>query len=392
MTELRKNRQPELTAIMIAPDRDLAGQFLATQTMARTFHLLAELKAYPPVQALDIRLRQLRPDMVLVDLASDLAKASELIEFVAAFRPPIFVVGLHRENNTDAILTSLRAGATEFLHAPFDMEIQREAIGRISKKRAPQARPEQDRGRVIAFSSTKPGSGASTLAAQAAFALQKSSGKRVLLADFDLWSGTVGFCFKLSHWYSLPDALQQMEQGDEPDWASLVVNADGVDVLPAPDVPKAISVEPERLHGLLEYTRTLYEYVVVDLPSVFERLSLITLSASESAFLVCTAELSSLHLTRKAILYLLRLGFGQERYKVLVNRLGRQDAISTDDMAKIFGAQVHRTFPNDYLSLHKGLTVGQPLGVKSPLGRTIEEFVAQLAGRDAAGKTGSTVM
>ena len=60
---------------MIAPDRDLAGQFLATQTMARTFHLLAELKAYPPVQALDIRLRQLRPDMVLVDLASDLAKS-----------------------------------------------------------------------------------------------------------------------------------------------------------------------------------------------------------------------------------------------------------------------------------------------------------------------------
>jgi hypothetical protein len=80
------------------------------------------------------------------------------------------------------------------------------------------------------------------------------------------------------------------------------------------------------------------------------------------------------------------LGFGLERYKVLVNRLGKQEGIKSEDMAKIFGAPVHAMFPNDYLSIHKGLTVGAPLGGKCPLGKSVETFAGQLAVRAQAEK------
>ena len=373
-------KQTELTALSIAPDRELASQFTVTLPLTRVFHILAELKSYPPDQTLDIRLRQLRPDVVFVDLASDLDRACELIEFVAAFKPPIFVIGLHKQNDSNAILRSLRAGATEFLYAPFDPDMQREAIGRISRLRRPQAVGPVERGKLIAFTSAKPGSGASTLASQTAFALHRLSHKRILLADFDLWSGTQGFFFKLSHWYSLPDALKQFETGDV-DWSSLVVNAEGVDILPAPDQPRDVGIDAERLHDLLEYARSLYDWIVVDLPSVFDKLSLITLSDTDDAFVVSTSELPSLHLTRKAVGYLNRFGFVQERFRVLVNRMGKQEGFTGEDMAKIFGAPVHRTFPNDYLALHKGLTTGQPMGARSPLGKTIEEFAGVLAGK-----------
>ena len=55
----------------------------------------------------------------------------------------------------------------------------------------------------------KPGSGASTLAMQTAYALRRASGKRVLLADFDLMAGSLGFYLKLDHAYSLVDLIQQ---------------------------------------------------------------------------------------------------------------------------------------------------------------------------------------
>ena len=103
-------RQSELTSLVISPNRELAQQFSATLPVTRAFHILAEMKSYPPIQTLDIRLRQLRPDLVFVDLASDLDQAAELIEFVAAIRPPVFVVGLHFLNDSGAILRSLRAG------------------------------------------------------------------------------------------------------------------------------------------------------------------------------------------------------------------------------------------------------------------------------------------
>src|SRR6266536_3143389 len=168
------NPQSELTSLVISPNRELAQMFAATLPATRAFHILAEMKSYPPVQTLDIRLRQLRPDLVFLDLATDLDQAAELIEFIATIRPPVFVVGLHFLNDSEAILRSLRAGATEFLYAPFDIEMQRQALNRIIRLRKPATRSEAERGRLIVFSSSKPGSGASTLACQTAFALEKT--------------------------------------------------------------------------------------------------------------------------------------------------------------------------------------------------------------------------
>src|SRR5438093_85451 len=219
----------ELTSLVISPNRELAQQFSATLPVTRAFHILAEMKSYPPVQTLDIRLRQLRPDLVFLDLATDLAKAAELIEFIAAIRPPVFVVGLHTHNEPGAILQSLRAGATEFLYAPFDLEMQRQALGRIMRLRKPPRRTESERGRMVVFSSSKPGSGASTLACQTAYALRKG-GKRILLADFDLANGSVAFFAKVNPGYSLADALTPAAEAGQSDLTSLAVSADGVDI------------------------------------------------------------------------------------------------------------------------------------------------------------------
>jgi pilus assembly protein CpaE len=293
-------------------------------------------------------------------------------------------------NDSAAILRSLRAGATEFLYSPFDLEMQRQALARIVRLRKPSTRSEADRGRLVVFSSSKPGSGASTLACQTAFALSKQSGKRVLLADFDVSSGSLAFFLKISPEFSLLDALRQMDDAGEPDWSSLVVNSEGVDVLTAPDTPGSGDIDPDRLHDALESVRELYDWIVVDLPSIFEKISLLTMSDCDEAFLVSTSELPSLHLTRKAVAYLGTVGFGLERYRVLVNRLARQENITSDDMAKIFGAPVHATFPNDYLSIHKGLTVGSPLGGKCALGKSVDSFAGQIAARGLAEKKKGT--
>ena len=68
----------------------------------------------------------------------------------------------------------------------FEEAIQQQALSRLHRLREPVATVAAQPGRIVVFASAKPGSGASTLAAQTAFSLRKSTGKRVLLADFDL--------------------------------------------------------------------------------------------------------------------------------------------------------------------------------------------------------------
>ena len=380
-----RGKEQEISALLIAPDRELARQFNATVPQTRAFQVLADLKAYPAQQTLEIRIRQLNPDILLLDLASNPDAAADLIRFVTSLTPPVHVVGLHREKNSEAILRSLRVGASEFLYAPFDPGIQQEAIARLRRMVKPELAATPETGNIVVFSSAKPGAGASTLATQTAFALKRLTGKRVLLADFDLMGGTIGFYLKVSHSYSVIDALQHAEHLDPALWSSLAVHCGGVDILPAPGAPYADPVEGGRLNLVLDYAQRLYEWVIVDLPAIFHRMSLMTISEADRVFLVSTSELPSLHLARKAINLLAQLGFPKERFQIVVNRVSKRDGIGTADMEKLFNCSVHASLPNDYFSLHRVVTLGQPLTGDGELGRAIESLAGKLSGSLAGG-------
>jgi pilus assembly protein CpaE len=131
---------------------------------------------------------------------------------------------------------------------------------------------------------------------------------------------------------------------------------------------------------LVEQARQIYDWVILDLPTVFNRTSLMAISECERAYLISTTELPSLHLTRKALTMVGQLGFPKERFHVVLNRVDRRDNMGVDDMEKLFGCKVHARLPNDYFSLHRVVTLGQPLGAEGDLGRAIEGVASVLSG------------
>src|SRR5260221_13443492 len=126
--------------------------------------------------------------------------------------------------------------------------------------------------------------------------------------------------------------------------------------------------------------RRLYDCVIIDLPAFFHRTSLLGFSETDIAYLVTTAELPSLHLTRKAIEMLHQLGFDKARYNILVNRLNEHEGIGGGDLEKMFDASIKATLPNDYFSLHRVVTRGEPLTGEGELGKAIEGLAGKLAG------------
>jgi pilus assembly protein CpaE len=271
-------------------------------------------------------------------------------------------------------------GATEFLYAPFDAQIQTEAITRLHRLLQPSPAEDVQPGSLVVFTSVKPGSGASTLAAQTAFALRRTTSQRVLLADFDLMGGIIGFYLKLTNTKSLLDAIQFADYPTDTPWPSLVAASDGVDILPAPETPHTGPIDAARLHAVLEHARMNYDWIVIDLPVVFQRLSLMTISESDHAFLVSTSELPSLHLARKAVNLLDQLGFPKERFQIMVNRVNKRDEIGGSDIEKLFNCSVNSRIPNDYFSLHRAVTLGQPVDGHGELGKAIESLAGRLSG------------
>src|SRR6187402_1408605 len=286
-----QSSETPIVALLISPNRDMADAFLRAATPVRLFQVVSDLKSYLPEQVLEMRLRQSKPDVVLLDLSTQIDEACETIRFLLNRNPPIQVVGLHTHQDGTAIVRSLRAGASEFLWTPFEAAAQRSAYERVAKLRAPAAIEERELGSVFAFASTKPGSGASTVAAQSAFAIQRLTQKRVLLLDLDLMGGTIGFYLKIQHPHLFVDLLDRENLPNQEEWETLTAHLDGIDILPGPEEPQTTTLDPGRLSLVIAMLRKQYDFVVLDLPSIFHRTAMLAFSEANSACLVTTAEL-----------------------------------------------------------------------------------------------------
>jgi pilus assembly protein CpaE len=379
MTQAITNRQSALTALLIAPDRDISGQFTKVCECLNAFEIMAELKSYPTEQTLEIRLRQLDPDVILLDVATDQARALALISHVTRVSFGVSIMALDGASEPDMVVRILRAGASEYLQSPFEETTMREAVARLVRLRRPDPGGPGEIGTVLAFSSVKPGSGSSTLALQTAFALSRTTGQRVLLVDLDVAGGTAGFCLKLDLSTSVVDAVEQADRMNPSLWNSLAGSCEGIDVLPAPAIPADEAADPARIQTVLDHARTMYDWIVVDLPVALERTSLITMSQTDRVFLISTAELPSLHLARRAVGTLEQLGFPKERCEIVVNRVDARSKLKMSELEKLLRCRVHGTLPDDYFSLHRAVAMGEPLPPDEELGASIEGLAARSA-------------
>ncbi len=379
MSSTATARGGELRAILIAPDRELAGRFTATLAASRAFQILADLKKYPSEQTMDIRLRQLQPEVVLVDVASDLDAACQLIRRLASLGPPVPAIGLDTAGRPDTVMRVLKVGAREFLAAPFDPAVQRDAVAGIIRQRKPEAAPDGEPGRIIAFSSAQPGSGASTLACQTAFALRRLTRQRVLVADLDTAKGSVGFYTACQATHSFLDVLEAAGRSGFVPVGSMTAERAGVSVLAAPEAPVDLPLDPVRFREALELVRRHYDWTLLDLPAIFHRVSLLALAGADKTFLVATAELPSLHLARKAVRMLGQLGIGGDRLEVIINQAGRRAGMSGQDLEKVLGCPARVTLPDDHAGLHQAVALGGPVS-PGGLAEATEELAGRLAG------------
>lgn len=342
--------------------------------------MLAEVNKYAPGSMLEIRFRQLRPVAVVVDLATDPSSACEVIRLAALQDPPVLALGLDYVPRPEIVMQALRAGACEFVTPPFGIENQRQAADALRRLALWDDSDEAESGRLLAFAGVKPGCGASALAACAALELARQTGRRVLLADLDLAGGAVGFYTGVEHNYSILDLLETEGAGEPVAAVPAVVSRHGLDILPAPAIPRALPPDDLRIKQALERLRRVYDWIIVDLPVIFQPVSLIVLSESDCTYLVTSPDLGSLHAGRKAVRLLNMAGAGPERFEVVLNRAGRRDGSRLGEIGEVLGRKVQLMFPDDPGALLAAAATAARLDPSSPLGEAIRRWVESWTG------------
>ena len=324
----------------------------------------------------------------LADVASDSVKAIvvgmsvqeralQVLRDIHADCPGILTVAAHTSESASLLRAVMRTGASDFLTPPFHpADIQRcfQSIATLDG-----AGPA---GSLVALTPCQGTDGASTIALHVAQGIAQSTEQTALLVDCDIQCGVAAFRLGLHPTYTLADALANIDKLED-FLPKIVTRWRDFDLIAAPESPLGLMGDHmERLPETLGATRRLYKTVVADLPPGLYAAGVDVLLAADRILLVCTPEITSLHLARRRVSELVDSGIDRDRLSVLVNRTGSRNAAPAREIERAIGMPVHHTLANDYDAVTEAAVAGGLVPPESRLGRDIAALVAQISGSE----------
>jgi pilus assembly protein CpaE len=324
------------------------------------------------------------PDIVLLEMTACLDRLEETLQEAKRRAPKTKTVIVHPEADSKSVLAAMRAGADEFISAPWG-ETLGPALDRLS--RLLDREPAMiHHGKVVALLSAKGGCGATSIACHMAMDLHRLTGQPVALADFDLVSGMVGFLMRGDKPYSVLDAIDNLSRLDDSLWKALVMEVKpGLTVIPAPQLYSPDQFpQREQLKALLGFMRSRYDWIVLDLGRSLNTIVSNIYDELDQVLLVAVLEAAALHGVKTILRRLAECGQDLTRVQLVINRAPKMLDIPLDELAKTLGRPVYATILNDYLSIQDSYSTGNLLAAGTKLGHQYTDLATKVAKLPAA--------
>lgn len=328
--------------------------------------------------------------LVVIGAEVELEEALMFTAYQRLQRPVIGVVLVRHTVEAEVVLRCLQSGIRELV-AEEDEEGIRNATVRsvdLSKALSTSMRGAGDTApyaRVVTVFAGKGGCGRSVVAVNLAVALA-GGGRRVLLMDLDLQFGDVAIMMKLSPERSIAGGLQMAGRLDEPGLRSIVTTyRQGVDALLAPASPaEGEQVRREFIVELLDVARPLYDYIVVDTPSVVTDQVLAALDMSDWFIPIVTPDLPTLKSVRLTSEMFDLLDYPKDKRLLVFNRANTQVGLSPAEVELAVGMPFAVQVPSSR-DVIVSVNQGEPIAMTDPLhpvSRAIRDLADRVAGID----------
>src|SRR4029077_14334974 len=315
-----------------------------------------------PAGPTDSILRQLqdsRAEVVIVDIpAQDPQRAIRTIELIRATTQQIGIFANGDMTHPASIVSSMRAGAGEYLDNAAGSEPLLEALTRFSSSRT-RSLGGVGKARVFTFLSAKGGAGCTTAAVNTAMALQQSHGD-VVLVDFAP-IGHAALHLNLRPHFGVLDALQNLHRLDASLLDGLMTTAkDGLHLLAGSQQPSPSMPTHAELARLFDLLASHYRYVVVDVSSRLDATTRLLADLSNAVLIVAHTDVVSLW-SASRIHAFLEEGTGRDRLRMVINRFKKIPGFTDEDVEKATQCKVLWKVPNSFQAISPSIDHGTPV-------------------------------
>jgi pilus assembly protein CpaE len=347
--------------------------------------------------------KDLHPNIVLMDINMPDLDGISAVEAITQEAPMVQVIMMSVQSDQDYLRRSMLAGARDFLTKPFNTDelistIRR--VNRMSQQRAaamPQpmissagpgggmglpmaATPE---GSVIVVFSPKGGIGASTLVVNLAIAMQQQPDVKVAIVDASLQFGDIGVMLNLQISRSISDLAEQINDLDN-DLISTVIapHPSGIKVLLAPARPElAELVLAEHLERIVNQMRLMFDFIIIDTPSVLNDLVLTALDLADRVLLLTTADIPSIRNTNLVFQVVEALGYPRAKIRLVLSRFDPRNPITPKMIADNLKHEMTFQVPLDEVTVSASIRQGLPFVTEQrakPVAQAVRKMAEQL--------------
>jgi pilus assembly protein CpaE len=310
---------------------------------------------------------QTSPDVVIIDIDGEEAKAIQLVASVKASKPQCGIIVVSARTDGQLILKAMRSGAGEFLNSPVQLDEVVHAIERVTQSAGGHTRSKS--GAVISIAGASGGVGCTSLAVNLACAIARDPQNNVVLVDLDLSLGDADVFLDTIPDYTLLDVAQNITRLDLAMLRkSLTKHESGVYLLPRPihleDMDSISTEEFRRVMGLLKAS---FSHLVIDLSKSFNRLDMVAMQMSETTLMLTQLDLPCLRNVVRILTSLESYEGVSERVKIIVNRTGLDKSqISFANAEETINREIFWKIPNNYSVIAECRNNGVPLLMSAP--------------------------
>lgn len=330
--------------------------------------------------------RQTQPDIALVNIDSNHARAIQLVGEVSRAVSNCAVLVVSSSTEGSLILQAMRNGAREFLNMPLLLDDFIAALDRIRVSMGGASGEGAGRvGQIISIAGVGGGVGSTALVVNAAASLAQDPGNSPVIIDLDLTLGDADVWLDIIPEYTIRDVADNISRLDYGLLKRSLTRHDcGAYLLPRPvELETGDAMKPDDLRRILSLLKATFSHLIIDVSKSFGKLDLSAMEVSDKVLLVTQLDLSCLRNVVRITQFLDNFPAIKGKVEIVVNRMGLEDAdISLTKALETIGRSVFWQLPNDYATMVGARNNGAPLcqfAPKARLTRSINDMVRHLS-------------
>lgn len=327
---------------------------------------------------------QKKPSVAIIDITENTEIALEIINKISISNKYCTVIVTSYDDSADLVLKAMRSGAREFITKPIDFDSLDTALEKISLLTLSDENADKE-GKILTVFSNKGGIGKTSIASNLAVSLADLTNEKVILLDLNLQLGDVTTFLDINPSFDIAYVASNLNRVDESFLLSTLEKYKDKNLYVLADPPyveQAEEISAEQITTVLNLLKSIFSYIVIDTSANIDNKTLAALDASDNILLISMVNLPCIRNTQRCLDLFDKLGYSEDKIKIIVNRYMENDEIKIEDVEETLDCSIYWKVPNNYFvlmsSINKGIPVAE-LNPESNLNQSYDELAALLS-------------